>query len=420
MPESPKLPKSPKLARLNVGNVGSVGSVGNFGNFGNFGNAMRILYCAIDQAVPGTKGGAVHVTAVAEGLSALGHDLHVLVAPGEGPFPPGPVHWIAMRPPLGAKQLRWMRTAAVRRIVRTLMPDTVIERYYNFAGEGIAAGAEAGVTTVLEVNAPVVDHPGSAKALIDRALLVEPMRRRRERMCARADLIVTPTSAILPQDIPRSKILELEWGADADRFRPGATGTLPFPVPKGIVAVFAGAFRNWHGAVNLARAVRELRERGHRDISAVFIGDGPELARVRAETATLDNVVIAGAVPHAQMPACLAAAHIGVAPFDAAAHRPLSLGFYWSPLKIFEYMAAGLPVVAPAINRIPSLVQHEREGLLYDPAVPGALAAALERLIDRALRETLGRAARERAVRDYSWRSHCEKLESAIRRIKGS
>ena len=47
------------------------------------------------------------------------------------------------------------------------------------------------------------------------------------------------------------------------------------------------------------------------------------------------------------MPACLAAADIGVAPFDVAAHAPLALGFYWSPLKIFEYMAAGLPVVAP-------------------------------------------------------------------------
>ena len=43
---------------------------------------MRILYCAIDQTVPGTTGGSVHVTAVAEGLAALGHEVHVLVTPG--------------------------------------------------------------------------------------------------------------------------------------------------------------------------------------------------------------------------------------------------------------------------------------------------------------------------------------------------
>ena len=50
---------------------------------------MKILYCAIDQTVPGTTGGSVHVTAVARGLAALGHDVHVLVTPGDGPAPDG-------------------------------------------------------------------------------------------------------------------------------------------------------------------------------------------------------------------------------------------------------------------------------------------------------------------------------------------
>ena len=50
---------------------------------------MRILYVAIDQTVPGTLGGSVHVAAVAGGLAALGHDVHVLVTPGPLPFPGG-------------------------------------------------------------------------------------------------------------------------------------------------------------------------------------------------------------------------------------------------------------------------------------------------------------------------------------------
>jgi alpha-maltose-1-phosphate synthase len=270
---------------------------------------------------------------------------------------------------------------------------------------------------VLEVNAPVVDHPGSSKALVDRALLVRPMQRWRERICALSDVIVTPSAAILPPATPRGKIVELEWGADTERFHPGAAGPLPFTPPAGIVAVFAGAFRNWHGAINLARAVRKLRERGRHEVGALFIGDGPELPAVRADARGLDNVVFAGAVAHDLMPACLAAAHVGVAPFDLDAHKPLALGFYWSPLKIFEYMASGLPVVAPAAGRIPALVEGGREGLLYQPAAPvDGLAAALERLIDDPLRARLGAAAGERAVRDYSWRAHCEALERAMRR----
>jgi glycosyltransferase involved in cell wall biosynthesis len=382
---------------------------------------VKILYAAIDQTVPGTKGGSVHVSAVAEGLAALGHDVHVLAQRGAHPFPPGRVRWQGMRPPFGAKQLRWLRTGEVTRIARETRPDVVIERYYNFGGEGIAAGRAVGATTVLEVNAPVVDFPGSKKALLDKALLVEPMRRWRERLVRDADLIVTPNVQILPPGIPREKIAQLEWGADTSRFRPGAMGHVPFVRPEGTVAVFAGAFRSWHGAVHLVRAIRELRQRGRSDIAAIMIGDGPELANVRAEAAGVSGIIFTGAIAHERMPAALASADIGVAPFDTAAHGPLSLGFYWSPLKMFEYMATGLPVVAPAVDRIPSLVADEREGLLYDHNRSGALADALERLAsDPALRERLGRAARARAEREYGWDAHCAALERAILSRRGA
>lgn len=372
---------------------------------------MRILYSAIDQVVPGTKGGSTHVTAVAEGLAALGHEVHVLVTPGDRPFPKGNVDWIPMAPPLGANQLRWMRRPAVRRIVDRLKPDVIMERYYNFGGEAILHARRAGARAVLEVNAPVIDHPGSVKATIDRALILRPMQRWRERLCAAADIIVTPNAAVLPPETPSSRILEIEWGADTDRFRPASDDRRP----ERIVAVFAGAFRSWHGAIHLARAIRQLRERGNHAISALFIGDGPELPAVRQATAGLDGVVFTGALPHDQMPAALAAAHIGVAPFDIAAHKPLSLGFYWSPLKMFEYMASGLPVVAPAVARIPRLVEHGREGLLYDPRDDGALSRTLEQLADDGLRRRLGAAARERAVREYSWSAHCEALDRRLR-----
>ena len=114
------------------------------------------------------------------------------------------------------------------------------------------------------------------------------------------------------------------------------------------------------------------------------------------------------------MPAALAAADIGVAPFDPSAHGPLTLGFYWSPLKVFEYMASGLPVIAPSIQRMQALVEHGREGLLYDPSRPGALADALAALTAVPVRARLGAAARARAVRDYSWSAHCRALEAAF------
>jgi glycosyltransferase involved in cell wall biosynthesis len=382
---------------------------------------MRILYCAIDQHVPGTKGGSVHVEEVARGLAALGHEVHVLTGAGDGPFPPGPVEWHRLAPPFGRRQLRLLRSADVYVAAVRVRPDAVIERYYNFGGEGIRAARHVGARAVLEVNAPVIDYPRSPKRLLDRVLLVEPMRRWREWQCRAADLIVTPSAAILPAWLEREKIVEIEWGADTDRFRPGATGRVPFTrAPGDVIALFAGAFRPWHGADKLVEAIARLRARGEAHVKAVLVGDGPELRRVRAAAEGLEGVQFTGAIAHDQMPACLAAADIGVAPFDPSAHAPLALGFYWSPLKVFEYMAAGLPVAAPAIDRLDRIVRDGREGILYDGREPAGLADALLRLSDPALRATLGAAGRARAVAEFSWVAHCRKLDEAIRQVASS
>ncbi len=324
-----------------------------------------------------------------------------------------------MRPPFGARRLRFLRAGRVLRIAETLRPDAIIERYYNFGGEAILAARRVHAVAVLEVNAPVIDYPGSAKHTLDRLLLVEPMRRWRERLCGSADLIVTPSAKILPLSVPAGRVLTTEWGADTMRFHPEATGIVPFSrAPSDTVVVFVGAFRAWHGAVPFVEAIRHLRKRGRRDIKAVLIGDGPELGRARESAAGLDGITFTGALPHEQMPACLAAADVGVAPFDVAAHGPLAWEFYWSPLKIFEYMAAGLPVVTPRIERLAHVVRDGVEGVLYDPGDPDALARALERLATTDARRSLGAAARARAVQLFSWQRHCERLDQAIRNAR--
>ena len=379
---------------------------------------MRVLYVALDQMVPGTHGGSVHVRAVAEGLTALGHEVHVATRPGGG-WPAGAVHWHAMGPPLGRQHLRWLRAGAITDLARQVGADLIMERYYNFGGEGVFAARRLGVPAVLEVNAPVIDYPGSGKARLDRALLLEPMRRWRDRICRHVDLFVTTTADILPPWVERRRVLEIEWGADVDHFRPDVTGPLPFTRdPERILCVFAGAFRSWHGVVHLAAALSRLHHAGDRRFGAILIGDGPERAAAQRAARDLPGVIFTGALPHAMLPAALAAADIGVAPFDPMRHAPLRLGFYWSPLKIFEYMAVGLPVVAPALPRLRRLVEHKREGLLYAPRDPRELDRAIAALGDATLRRRMGAAARERVVRNFSWRAHCVVLEKRLRAVR--
>jgi glycosyltransferase involved in cell wall biosynthesis len=375
---------------------------------------LRILYAALDQRVPGTLGGSVHVQSVAAGLAALGHEVHVAVQSG-GVWPDGAVRWHDMKPPAGRPELRWMKCRAVAALARDIRADVIMERYYNFGGEGVLAARALGVPAVLEVNAPIVDFPGSRKARLDKALLVEPLRRWRDRLCRLTDLFVTPSADILPAWIERDKILEVEWGADVRHFTPAAAARDASPAR--ITCVFAGAFRSWHGAVHLAAALARLHDAGDHRFAGLFIGDGPERAAVQRVARGLPAVTFTGAVPHDRLPSALAAAHIGVAPFDPSRHAPLRLGFYWSPLKIFEYMAVGLPVVAPALPRLTRLVEHGVEGLLYDPEDPRGIDQALRALADPPVRQRMGDAARARVTRDFSWEAHCRALDARLRAL---
>jgi glycosyltransferase involved in cell wall biosynthesis len=375
----------------------------------------RILYAALDQTVPGTLGGSIHVQSVAEGLSRLGYEVHVATQPG-GLFPFGDVHWHAMGPPFGRPQLRWARAHAIADLAARVGAQLIMERYYNFGGEGVLAARRLGLPAVLEVNAPIIDYPDSTKARIDKVLMFEPMRRWRERLCRMTDLFVTPTRDVLPPWTDPKRVLQVEWGADVDHFRPGAPGTPPVPRDRDhVTCVFAGAFRSWHGVVQLAAALSRLHAAGDDRFAAVLIGDGPEREAAERAARGVPRITFTGALPHDALPAALGVGNIGVAPFDPTKHAPLQLGFYWSPLKIFEYMAMGLPVVAPALPRLERLVEHGREGLLYDPKEPRGLDRALIGLADRATRERLGAAARVRVVRQFSWDAHCRALDARLR-----
>jgi starch synthase len=377
---------------------------------------VRILYVASDQVVPGRTGGSVHVLEVARGLAALGHEVHAVVHRARG----APdreqidgVHWhrIAWRPP--HRFLRFRARPAVEALAESTRAEVVIERYYNFGGEGILAAAARGIPSLLEVNSPVVDHPGSMKGFLDAATGVRPLRRWREKLCREATALVSPLPDIVPA-FARAKTATVTWGANAEAFSPARRSDAvrrELGVPdRALAVVFSGSFRPWHGVAVLEAAARELRRRD--DIFFILVG-GPRRAEARGYRGRL-----LGAVPYERMPELLAAADVGVAPYDTRRLRQLRLGFYWSPLKVFEYMASGLPVVTIARPPLDDIVRAGREGLHVREADPGDLARALETLAgDPGARARMGRSGRQRVVERYSWARHCEQLEAVLRRI---
>jgi glycosyltransferase involved in cell wall biosynthesis len=352
------------------------------------------------------------VLEVARGLAARGHDVHAIV---HGRRPEREemdrVVWHRIRWSPDHRLFRFRARPAVAAVARTARPEVVMERYYNFGGEGVAVAEYLGLPAVLEVNSPAVDYRGSAKAALD-ALLRRPMQRYREGLCRRAAALVAPIPEIVPE-FARAKTEIVTWGANVDAFSPqrrSAAVRAELGAPEGAtVVLFSGSFRPWHGVAVLEAAARRLVHRA--DIFFVLAG-GSERGAGRGYRGRR-----LGALPYERMPEVVAAADIGVAPYDTARLAQLRLGFYWSPLKVFEYMASGLPTITIAREPLTRIVRKGEEGLFFREGDDRDLAAAIERLADDpSLRQVLGESARRRVVERYSWARHCEQLEGVLAR----
>ena len=170
------------------------------------------------------------------------------------------------------------------------------------------------------------------------------------------------------------------------------------------VVLYQGGFSPNRGLETLVRAAGEL-ERGR----VVLMGWGrleDELRALIARERLGERVRIAPPVPPAEVVAAAAGASVGVIPYE-----PVGLNnTYTTPNKLFDYMAAGLPVVASRLPELVRFVEGGELGLTFEPGDPAALAAALNELLaDPARRERMRERARESARR-YTWERESRKL----------
>jgi alpha-maltose-1-phosphate synthase len=377
---------------------------------------MRILYVASDQTLPGETGGSVHVHEVSRELAKRGHEVHAVVldqGEGEGAADGYSIHRIRWFPP--HRFFRFRARPQVAALIDRLKPDVLMERYYNFGGEGILAAQAASIPSLLEVNSPVVDHRGSIKALLDAALITRPLRGYRERLVRAASALISPLKEIVPE-FARDKTHVVTWGANVEAFHPGRRSEARRQswgaAANTCVVLFSGSHRPWHGVETLRTAARLLE--GRSDVVFVLAGgDHPGVA-------TDFRGRHLGRVPYGDMPEVTASADISVAPYDRSKLPSLELGFFWSPLKIFEALASGVPTITLDIAPLNEIVRENEEGVFFKENDPKDLARVIGSLADdRARLQTMGRKARERAPR-FSWAAHAAQIESILVGLKAA
>ena len=370
---------------------------------------MRIAYICCDPGIPvfGTKGASVHIQEVVRELRAAGHEV-VLYALRSGEHVPADLadlelHLEAVADAAPAEREQAQVRAAQRIASRVVADgaDLVYERYSLFSTTLADITAATGVPGVLEVNAPLIDEQRRHRSLVDASGAKQVLRRQvgaaRVTVCVSdpvADWVRRRVVDVPDAEAVAGRIHTVPNGVSVRRIQPQPAD------PERVVVTFVGTLKPWHGVADLITAAALARQQWNLRI----IGDGPEMETLRAQAERLGvEADFRGAVAPEEIPAHMAGSAIGVAPYPDLGGRDQQ---YFSPMKVLEYLAAGLAVVASDVGQIPQLLEEgaQLHGVLVAPSDPTALAAALDDLAASPQRRArMGRDGRLLAEERHSW-----------------
>ncbi|MBX4189059.1 glycosyltransferase [Candidatus Parcubacteria bacterium] len=212
--------------------------------------------------------------------------------------------------------------------------------------------------------------------------------------------------------VRKGELMVAPDGADIDRFDIDVTQNearkqLNLPLNKKIV-LYKGSLSTWKGPGTLAQAARFIQTQ---DVLVVFIGGKPEdVEAFKKEFKDITNLLILGNRPRKETPVYQKAADVLVIPNSAK--EDISK-LYTSPMKLFGYMAGGVPIVS---SDLPSLreVLSESSAYLCIPDDPQSLAQTIDKVFQEyANAEIKARRALEE-VRKYSWKNRAEQIINFI------
>jgi glycosyltransferase involved in cell wall biosynthesis len=365
---------------------------------------MRLLYVCADSGIPlcGAKGASAHVRQVTAALAGRGHQVTLACRRIDGENRPPANVSVKTMPADEGEHRTWLDG-----LVRNCAIEAVIERYSLASGPAHDVAAAHRLPLLLEVNAPLVQEAADFRGLRD----VEHWSARERVLLTTADAVVAVSDVVAAHaraaGTAADRVIVVPNGVDLATFAggDGARARVRHGLADAAAVVgFCGSLKPWHGVDVLIDAMALLEPHAH----LLMVGDGPQRAtladRVREQGLT-DRVVMTGAVPHHAVPDYLAAMDVAVAPYSPMAD------FYFSPLKVIEYLAAGCPVVASdqgALRDLASVVALVPPG--DAPALADALAALLA---DPAGRQRLGDRGRALAA-TRTWDGVAMRLEQLL------
>ncbi len=392
---------------------------------------MRLLYVCSDFGIPvrGVKGASIHLRSITTALAELGHEVSIL-SPNPGTGDDHATVSVLAPPSKAIKQIpqqmkTWLRdrglSDGMAREFRSLWyniraaeeltepindfaPDAVIERLSLMGHVGIDISQRLDIPHILEVNAILTEEAAQFRSLHLKALagdIENHVFNHCDRMMAVSQCLA---QALAEKGIDPEKIDVIPNGVNIDRFvcdLPASDMRRELQIPDVFTIGFVGTFKPWHGVETLVHSFAKLK----RDIPEAHLllaGSGPQENHLRELVTQLglaSSVTFLGAIAHAEVPRVLHAMDVAVAPSKQ------TTSFYYSPIKLFEYMAAGVCVVASRLGQMADILKDNESGLLFEPDDVDDLCEKLKRAYDNpTMRKKLSQTAFDHVCSQYTWR----------------
>ncbi len=389
---------------------------------------MNILYLCADRGIPirGHKGAAVHVRALAEAFTRAGHTVTILTpraGPADGPAPLAALVEVPLPPAVGddapardrqsQAYAEVLYRAALEQLTRH-PSDFIYERYSLWSDVGARLSQATGLPLVLEVNAPLVLEASQYRSLTDHELARQIEAVQFQGAAAISVVSEAVRDYVIAHGAATERVRVLTNGVDPEHFHPAVRGgavRARWGLDDRIVLGFVGRPRPWHDLETLLAATARLRAEDAR-YHLLLVGEMPDdlASRLAAHGLPAEAVTLTGPVAHTAVPEHIAAMDVAVSP------HPDLPDFYFSPLKLFEYMACGVPTVASAVGQPARLIRDGETGCLYPAGDAAALADRIRALLaqpDRA--RDIAWAGAAHVLAQHTWDGNARAVADWIR-----
>jgi glycosyltransferase involved in cell wall biosynthesis len=311
----------------------------------------------------------------------------------------------------------WRRARRMRALQRSVADRPyrlVMQLHRRFQDVGFAVARARSIPIVLRVEALEVREEASwGVRRPGWSRIVEGLGELN--LIRRADLVAAVSEDVDDQlaalGIEDERRVVVPSGVDLDSFSPGDPDR-EFRRANGLDGRFLvgwlGGFRPFHGLEAVPEIARGLRSAVPGAVLCL-VGTGPLRDSLTEQVRGLEDVVrIIDPVPHGEAPRWLRT-------FDACLLLAAAGPYHYSPLKLYEYLGCGRPVIAPRIGEMGRILAHGQDAVLVRPENPSEVVAAVATLAgDPGLREAMGRRARLTAERTGSWDARAGTVLDAV------